>query len=67
MEKIMAVVDQSGKVVNIIIANENTPTEPNTTLVEILSHQFCNVGFTWDGVNFLDRFGNPVFNEDYTN
>lgn len=57
MEKTMAVINQDGVVVNIIVGDENSPTESGTRLVEILPHQFCTMGFTYDGQNFLDKNG----------
>lgn len=53
----MAVIDQNNIVVNVIVGDENSPTAEGTTLVEILSHQYCNIGYTFDGENFLDEFG----------
>ena len=64
MAKNMAVVNQSGVVVNLIVGDETSPTEAGTYLVEIPANVFCNIGFTWDGTNFLNQFGVPVFYEE---
>lgn len=64
MNKIMAVVNESNVVINLIMGNENSPTESGTTLIEVKSDVFCDIGFTWDGVNFLNASGNPVFYEE---
>lgn len=51
-----AVVDSTGLVVNIIVA-EPTDTPPDGyTLVEI---PFCNIGYVWDGT----KFNPPVVSE----
>lgn len=51
-----AVVDSTGLVVNIIVA-EPTDTPPaNCTLVEI---PFCDIGYIWDGT----KFNPPVVSE----
>jgi len=62
-EKVMAVVDQTNTVINIIVGNENSPTEENTFLIPISSSVFCTRGFTWDGTNFLNESGSAVFYE----
>lgn len=57
MEKTMAVINQDGVVVNIIVGDENSPTEGGTTLVEVVANQICSIGFTYDGKNFYDKNG----------
>lgn len=61
--KRMAVIDENNVVVNLIEGNENSPTAPNTFLVEILQNQYCDKGFTYDGQNFLDANGVAHFYE----
>lgn len=61
MEKAMAVVDENGVVINTIVGDENSPTEPGTYLVEIAQNVYCTRGFTWDGTNFLNASGSAVF------
>lgn len=64
MEKVMAVVNQqTSKVVNMIVGDENSPTETGTYLIEVAEKVYCNRGFTWDGTNFLNESGSAVFYE----
>lgn len=64
LAKSIAVIDEtSQKVVNMIVGNENSPTAPGTYLVEILPNQYCNIGFDYDGQNFLDAEGVAHFYE----
>jgi hypothetical protein len=63
MERIMAVVE-GGIVTNIIIADDTTPVQHGTELVEIKENQFVTMGFTWDGQNFLNHDGNPVLYDE---
>ena len=57
----MAVVDSNGVVINVIVGEENSPTEENTTLHEIKTNVYCAKGFTWDGTNFLNESGSAIF------
>lgn len=56
--KTMAVIDQNtNKVINLISGNESSPTRNGTFLVEVTTNVYCNIGFTYDGQNFLDENG----------
>lgn len=56
------------KVVNIIVA-EPTDTPPaNCVLVLIPNYVFVDIGYAWDGVNFIDENGNvslPNYPHEY--
>lgn len=59
----MAVLDENNVVVNTIMGTEESPTIEGTRLVEVLQHQYCSIGFTFDGQNFLDQNGVAHFYE----
>lgn len=61
----MAVVDQNtNMVVNMIIGDENSPTEEGTYVVAVQENVSCGPGYTWDGTNFLNAEGVPTYIED---
>lgn len=43
-----------GLVINIIIADPSDMPPDGTQLVEVMSGQPCNIGWYWDGTNFID-------------
>lgn len=43
-----------GEVVNIIVALPSDPAPDGCQLVEIMNDQPCNIGWYWDGTNFID-------------
>lgn len=49
---------QDGLVVNIIIASPSDLAPDGCQLVEIMNDQLCDIGWYYDGVNFIDP--NPV-------
>lgn len=59
----MAVLDENNIVLNMIVGDENSPTLEGTRLIEVLQHQYCNIGFLFDGQNFLDENGVAHFYE----
>ena len=62
MEKTMAVIDQNtNQVVNMIIGDENSPTEEGTYLAAVPENMFCNQGFLWNGSQFLNEEGVVVY------
>lgn len=56
----MAVINESGVVVNLIVGTEDSPKEPGTYLVAVDPAWFCTIGFTWNGERFLNNQGEPV-------
>lgn len=44
---------QDGLVVNIIIALPSDPPQDGCFLVEVMSGQFCDIGWYWDGLIFF--------------
>lgn len=52
---ICAVCDKETKeVLNIIIAEASDLSPEGTFLVEVLNGVVCNIGWTWDGTNFIN-------------
>ena len=43
-----------GLVVNIIMASPADPPPAECMLVPINENQVCDMGWTWDGVNFIE-------------
>ena len=56
----MAVIDESGLVINLIVGTENSPKEPGTRLIATDPAWFCSVGYVWNGEHFLNPEGQPV-------
>jgi hypothetical protein len=44
---------------NIIVAEPTDILSDDSILVLIPDNVFVNIGFTWDGTNFIDLEGNP--------
>lgn len=43
-----------GLVINIIMAVPSDPAQDGCELVEIMNEQPCDIGWSWDGVNFIE-------------
>lgn len=43
-----------GLVVNIIVAVPSDPAQGGCQLVEIMNGQPCDIGWTWDGTEFVN-------------
>jgi hypothetical protein len=50
---------QDSLVINLIVAEPADTSLDNCTLVLVPDNVFVNIGFTWDGTNFIDLEGNP--------
>ena len=51
----------TGEVINVVIANAGDPwPDPDTQLVTITFNTYVNVGFYWDGTNFIGPDGVTV-------
>lgn len=62
-----AVLDSNNVVVNLIVADPADSPPSGFTLVFKPDNVFVDLGYTWNGVNFLDKEGNvsqPVVEED---
>lgn len=53
-----------GLVVNIIIAHPSELAPDGCQLVEIMNEQFCNTGWYYDNLTFIDP--NPTVEDDYS-
>ena len=42
-----------GLVINIIVAQPSDPAPDGCQLVEIMTGQTCDIGWTWDGTQFV--------------
>lgn len=59
METTCAVVQLSdGLVINIVIAQPSDEPPIGCELIEIMADQPCNIGWYWNGVEFVDP--NPI-------
>ena len=61
---ICAVIDTAtNKVVNVIVGDINSPTMPDTYLVEIPNPPttFYDIGYTWDGTFFHHPDGTIIY------
>lgn len=43
-----------GLVVNIIVASPSDPAQDGCQLVEIMSGMPCNIGWFWNGTDFIE-------------
>lgn len=50
-----------GLVANIIVALPSDPAQDGCQLVEVMNGQPCDIGWTWDGAQFVDP--NPPVTE----
>lgn len=54
METICAVCQLSdGLVINVIVVQPSEPAQDGCQLVEIMAGQICDIGWTWDGTQFI--------------
>jgi hypothetical protein len=54
--------NNTNKVVNTIIAESLDVAPDNTYLVEITNDMWCDIGYIWDGVQFINP--NPIIDEN---
>lgn len=50
-----------GLVVNIIVALPSDPAQDGCQLIEVMNEQVCDLGWFWDGTQFIDP--NPPVDE----
>jgi hypothetical protein len=55
-----AVINSENKVINIIVAEISDVPPEGCSLVETPFNLFVDMGFTWNGTNFIDLNGNIV-------
>lgn len=50
-----------GQVINTIVALPSDPPQDGCQLVEIMNGQQCNIGWTWDGSQFIPPPAEPDY------
>lgn len=55
-----AVIDTNNKVINLIVAEPSDIPPQGCILVEAPTNLFVDMGYTWNGTNFIDLNGNIV-------
>lgn len=55
---VCAVIDNTNTVINLIVADPIDPPPSGCTLVFKPDNVIVDLGYTWNGTNFLDKEGN---------